>query len=127
MKNEIKGSPYLNDDFVKGTIVEKGKKRSKDAFLRYNVLYNIMEIKTSLSSNDIVTIPNKKILEYQIDNKSYVYFNEIPVKGNNSIDGYLVKLFSNENASIFSYPYLKMESGILLQLVMKRVHPIKFI
>lgn len=45
-ENDIKGSPYLQDDFVQGTVFTISKQQFVDIPLRYNIYNDQMEFKT---------------------------------------------------------------------------------
>lgn len=53
-------------------IVDKSKSKLHSAFLRYNVLYNLIEIKTTLSSSHIAPIAKKKMLQISTPNRIYL-------------------------------------------------------
>ena len=45
-ENDIEGSPYLNDDFIKGTIYTTSQTRYVDVPLRYNIYSEQVELKS---------------------------------------------------------------------------------
>ena len=49
-ENDIEGSPYLNDDFIKGTIYTTSQTRYVDVPLRYNIYSEQVELKSGNGS-----------------------------------------------------------------------------
>ena len=60
-ENDIKGSPYLNNEFVTGTIYTTTKQKFVDVPLRYNIFNDQMEFKTP--ENQIMAMAIPEIVE----------------------------------------------------------------
>lgn len=92
--SEIKGTPYLEENYTQGTVFLEGKDPLK-VFMRYDVQNEIIEIKTDLNSNEIYLLPPGKKAKYEIDNQTFVY-DKIKVDGK-QILGYFIEHFNGEN------------------------------
>ncbi len=60
-ENDIKGSPYLNDEFINGTIFTKSKYQFVNVPLRYNIYNDQIEFKTP--TNEIQALGTPEIVE----------------------------------------------------------------
>jgi len=60
-EKDIKGSPYLNDDFIKGTIYSIQRMQYKDIPLRYNIYNDDLEFKTP--SDEVQALATPEIVE----------------------------------------------------------------
>lgn len=71
----IKGSPYLNDEFIKGTVYTTSKNKIADIELRYNIYNDDLEFKTpddlTLAVNEPETIKLADFGDYKMTYKSY--------------------------------------------------------
>lgn len=61
LPSNVKGSPYFNSDFVKGTMLYKGEEFPEKKMLRYNAYTDRIEIQTSDDSKPEFIKPNPKI------------------------------------------------------------------
>ncbi|MCF6356222.1 MAG: hypothetical protein L3J54_00325 [Draconibacterium sp.] len=59
-ENDIKGSPYLNDEFINGTIYTKSKYKFVDIPLRYNIYNDQIEFKTP--TNEVLALSTPEIV-----------------------------------------------------------------
>ncbi|MUP45895.1 hypothetical protein E0K83_09065 [Gramella sp. BOM4] len=96
------GSPYLEDDFKKGTIHDS-ERTSVDAYLRYNAFEDAVMIKADPNSEE-VKFPRLKTITYEIDNYTY-YLDEINTEDGN-FQGYLARFYEGEKASFIGKPDL---------------------
>ena len=60
-ENDIEGSPYLNDEFINGTIFTKSKYQFVNVPLRYNIYNDQIEFKTP--TNEIQALGTPEIVE----------------------------------------------------------------
>lgn len=60
-ESDIEGSPYLNDEFVKGTVFTIQKQQFVDVSLRYNIFNDQMEFKTQ--DGEVQAIATPEIVE----------------------------------------------------------------
>ncbi len=94
--NNIKGSPYMDDEFKEGEVVTIHNKTMKGLLLRYNIYNDVMEIKVE---DKEYNIPAENLVERVIiDGRSYDYL--IFNKGGSSIQGYLELLY-NEKLKLY--------------------------
>ena len=80
-ENDIEGSPYLNDEFVPGTIYTLQKQQFVEIPIRYNIYNDQLEFKTE--SGQIQAMANPEIIEkvkfgtYEMDYLPYSYSKKI--------------------------------------------------
>lgn len=110
----VRGTPYLNEDFVKGIIVDVKNDNTIAAFLRYNSYNDVFEIKGDLNSNDVKTLERTPNYQYIVNGEKYVLINAPVVinkyhyrKGN----GYVVELKETENISLYKRYAKQYEKG----------------
>ena len=60
-ENDIKGSPYLEDDFIKGSVYTTSKTCYADVLLRYNIYNDQLEFKTD--DNTVQALATPEIIE----------------------------------------------------------------
>ena len=60
-ENDIEGSPYLNDEFINGTIFTTSKYQFVDVPLRYNIYNDQLEFKTT--QNEVQALATPEIVE----------------------------------------------------------------
>ena len=60
-EDDIKGSPYLNDEFIIGTIFTTSKYQFVDILLRYNIYNDQLEFKTT--ANEVQALATPEIVE----------------------------------------------------------------
>ena len=97
--NKYEGSIYLNDDFVLGNVLDIQNGSSQAAYLRYNLLEDIVEIKLTPNSE-------KRILP-KIDNIKYDFGDYgllLKEEGNNK--SYYLEYFNEENLKFLAKPSL---------------------
>jgi len=97
-ENDIKGSPYLNDDFIDGTIFTTSKYQFVDVPLRYNIYNDQLEFKTS--QNEVQALATPEIVEtVELGDFKLVY---IPYSNSKKIrNGFLI-VEEEGIASLFS-------------------------
>ncbi|MCM4161030.1 hypothetical protein FHG64_07490 [Antarcticibacterium flavum] len=91
------GTPYLEDNFKPGTFTIEGKEPT-NAFLRYNVVTEEMEIKTDYNGEVTYLLPTNKNIRYQLGPNEYVFRN-LRVDGN-LLKGYFVEHYVGEKVSL---------------------------
>lgn len=99
-ENDIKGSPYLNDEFINGTLFTTNKFQFIDIPIRYNIFNDQIEYKTE--NNQIQAIANPEILErIEFADKRIVY---IPfLIANKTNKGFFIVLEEGK-ASLYAKP-----------------------
>ncbi|HSP12501.1 MAG TPA: hypothetical protein VLO29_08235 [Salegentibacter sp.] len=96
------GSPFVNEEFQSGTIhAEQGK--SQPAFLRYNAVEGIMEIKLNQQQQNIHVLPRIKKITYTLDGYTY-YIDSKRTEEGELLEGYFVNYFEGENVKLLGWP-----------------------
>ena len=97
--NDYTGSPYYNENFLKGSILMKGKIIAFNQELRYNVSKEEFEIKDPANrhSKIVKTLIRSKDIEIKIGDLTFEYISS----SKNSLRGYFITLFKGENYSLF--------------------------
>ncbi|NOR76420.1 MAG: hypothetical protein GQ525_14835 [Draconibacterium sp.] len=71
-EDDIKGSPYLNDEFITSTIFTTSKYQFIDILLRYNIYNDELEFKTP--TNEVQALATPEIIEFvEFDGYKMVY------------------------------------------------------
>jgi hypothetical protein len=98
-QNDYTGSPYYNDDFLKGSILSKGKTIASNQILRYNVSKEEFEIKDPKSpdSKILKTILRSEDIMIQIGNDTFEYISS----EKNRLRGYFIPLFKGDKNSVY--------------------------
>jgi hypothetical protein len=97
-ESDIKGSPYLNDDFIKGTIFTTSKFQYVDVPLRYNIYNDNLEFKTT--EDQVMAIAAPEIVEkVQLGNDVMAY---IPYTNVKKIRRGFFKLLEEGQASLYA-------------------------
>lgn len=97
-ENDIKGSPYLNDEFINGTIFTTSKFQFVDVPLRYNIYNDRIEFKTP--ANEIQALATPEIVEtVEFGNYKMVY---IPYSNKKKIRYGFFMIEEEGNVSLYS-------------------------
>jgi len=71
-ESEIEGSPYFNDEFLKGTVYTTSKTKYEDVDLRYNIYNNQLEFKTP--DGQVQGLATPEIIEFvELGGYKFVY------------------------------------------------------
>lgn len=89
---DMKGSPYWNDDFVSGKIIDKKNEKTLNVFLRYRIFDDIFEIKKTKTDSKILNMRRSNNFEVVLNNKKFVFLKNLPVKINGAYNGYSMVL-----------------------------------
>ncbi|WP_143185649.1 hypothetical protein [Psychroflexus salarius] len=90
--DNVDGSPYLKDEFVKGKVIDTKKNQSFDAFLRYNIYKGQIQIKENISSDNVKSLERFNQYKYVIDGEVFQLFNSSSVFKGGSDNGYMAIL-----------------------------------
>jgi len=99
-QDNIQGSPYLEDEFITGTVFTTSKKKIENVLLRYNIYNDDLEFKTP--NNKILAIDNPKSIEladfgdYQMVYQKYL--------SGKKIHSAFFKILEEGNATLFAKP-----------------------
>ncbi len=97
-QNEIKGTPYLNDDFIKGTIYTTSEQKYVDLPLRYNIYNDELEFKTP--EDKVLALGTPEIIEaVEYGDQVMVY---LPYTDNTKIKKGYFKVLLLGDVSLFS-------------------------
>jgi len=97
-ENDIEGSPYLNDEFINGTIFTTSKYQFVDVPLRYNIYNDQIEFKTP--TNEIQALETPGIVEtVEFGDYKMVY---IPYTNSKKIRHGFFTLEEKGNVSLYS-------------------------
>jgi hypothetical protein len=103
----LAGSPYMEDDFVRGEIIIDGKK-NQPAFLKYNVAKDQIEIKANPLQKEVFVLPRNNRFSFQLDNYTY-YYGNITTRKSGYIQGYLMKFYEGNDVKFIAKPVLDIE------------------
>ena len=95
---DIKGSPYLNNEFVNGTIYTTMKTKYNDVPLRYNLYNDDLEFKNP--AGEVLALAKPEIVEYAVFGDNQLVYCSYSV-GNKPKKGFLV-LKQEGNAALLS-------------------------
>jgi hypothetical protein len=98
-QNDYTGSPYYNEDFLKGSVLSKGKTIASNQILRYNVSKEEFEIKDPRNPDNKIlkTIIRSEDITIQIGDDSFEYISS----EKNRLRGYFIPLFKGDKNSLY--------------------------
>ncbi len=113
--SDIEGSPFLNEDFQIGYIVDTKSDNKAQTYLRYDVYNDVFEIRLDPNSESLKTLKRTPRYKYKIGNETFVLIEsqeaineEHYISGN----GYVVELTSPEAGAVLYKRYFKeLKSG----------------
>ena len=108
------GTPYLDEDFVKGVIVDEKNDKNSAAYLRYNSYNDIFEIKLDLNADDVKSLERTSNYKFILNGERYVLINSPKVINKyhyRNGNGYVVALKETENLSLYKRYFKKYEKG----------------
>ena len=93
---DIEGSPYLNDDFIEGSVYTNSKTQYEGVPLRYNIYSDEIEFRSDNGQVMVLAAPEvlEKVGDYQFE---YIFYQIL----NNSRRGYFAVLEKGK-ASLYS-------------------------
>jgi len=98
-QNDYTGSPYYNEDFLKGSVLSKENTIASNQMLRYNVSKEEFEIRDTRDqeSKIVKTILRNKNITIQIGDESFEYISD----QNNKLRGYFIPLVNGDKISLY--------------------------
>lgn len=96
------GTPFVDEEFKKGQIIDENG-RSQAAFLRYNAVEGIMEIKLDKQQEEVHVLPRISKISYFIDGFTY-FLDSKRTDDGELLEGYFVHYFDGENVSLLGWP-----------------------
>lgn len=107
---EYTGSPYVEDDFVHGSINDEAG-NSRYAFLRYNAIEEIVEIKIPNSDQqEIKVLPKIRNLSYSLNDYKYVFDSFITNEGK-TLEGYFIEYYKGDSLGLYGNPFPKLSES----------------
>lgn len=96
------GSPYVEKDFTQGVIIDEDGK-TQPAFLRYNTVEDVVEIKMKHNDKDTFVLPKVKNLTYSLNGYTYILDSFRSSEGE-KMEGYFVHYFDGDKVDLYGRP-----------------------
>lgn len=103
--SKVDGSPFWNDEFQRGVLVIEGKEPI-NAFLRYDVNQEVMEIKLKPSDDQVFYLEPNLTAEFRFGGDVY-NARELNVNGER-ISGIFIDHYKGDNYSFFEKPTVEL-------------------
>ncbi|WBL23561.1 hypothetical protein [Zunongwangia sp. HRR-M8] len=95
------GSPYIDDSFLSAQINDG--ERSMSAFVRYNAVEDVVEVKIDEQNSEIYTLPKLKKIKYKL--KDYeIFIDQFTDSNGETVNGYMLDYFSNQGVRFLARP-----------------------
>lgn len=110
----VKGSPFLNENFSFGNILDENSNQRVETNLRYDMYNDIFEIQLDNRSDQVNTLDRTTNFVYYLNGEKFVLVrtNLINVEHYTSGNGYVVELIpENENATLYKRYYVDLRPG----------------
>ncbi len=95
------GSPYVEKDFVQGFVVDENGK-TQQAFLRYNTIEDVVEVKLNRADEKTVVLPKVKNLSYRL--KGYTYVLDDLQGESERMEGYFILYHDGDKVKFYGRP-----------------------
>jgi hypothetical protein len=92
--NDIQGSPYLNDEFISGTIYTTQKQQYNNIPLRYNIYKDELEFRNP--SNEVMVLTTPEIVEYAVFGENIIAYSSYQ-QGSKTKQGFFLVLESGKS------------------------------
>ena len=96
----VKGSPYENEIFKAGSIINELEKIPQTYLIRYNVYNDVIELREDKSSSKISGLIKSSSIYAIISNKEYHYEEFVDENSENN-NGYFILLKKGNNSNLF--------------------------
>lgn len=96
------GSPYVENDFTQGVIMDENGK-SQPAYLRYNTVEDVVEIKMNKGEKETFVLPKITNLTYQLNGYTYV-LDKLQTNEGKRLEGYFIKYHDGEKVKFYGRP-----------------------
>lgn len=117
---DVQGSPYMDENYVYGTVKVEGKDPLK-VFLRYDVFNENMEVKLDKNADKTYVLPLSEEAVYRIGPDAFRY-RTLRHEGN-TITGYFVEHYSGENYHLLEKPSIEITEAIKARTGYERDRP----
>ncbi|RZS99715.1 hypothetical protein [Aquimarina brevivitae] len=98
--SDFQGSPYLKEEYQQAMIYDAITGQNRNAFIRYNVLDDVFEIKSSKTANVVEELKKSYEIHVEFDNRKFYYRNYTD-EGEKAVTGYLEQLGTSENNDFY--------------------------
>jgi hypothetical protein len=122
--SKIEGSQFFEQEFVKGTILENGKKLL-DAYLRYNVVKEQVQIKVDKADTEVFVLPRLQLYAYDFGNYTYLLKN-FSTKNGEVLLGYSIIYFQSDTDIFLSKPSVKVTPEKKAETTYGRTRPARY-
>jgi len=113
--DDVKGSPFLNENFSFGNILDENSNQRVETNLRYDIYTDIFEIQLDNRSDQINTLDRTANFVYYLDGEKFLLIksNVLNVNHYTSGNGYVVELLpENDNAvALYKRYYVELKPG----------------
>ena len=112
--SDIQGSPFLNEEFAFGNILENKSMKKVETNLRYDMYKDLFEIQLESGSETINTLDRTKNIDYYLNGEKFVLIQSriININHYDSGNGYVVELIpENDNAALYKRYYVDIKPG----------------
>lgn len=118
--DDVVGSPYFNDSYEQGIVDIEGK-GALQAYLRYNVVSEQMEIKTNPASPTTYMLPRGREATYKIGENNFV-LDKINADGQ-SVYGYFIEHYNGDNLRVLEKPTAQLTERVKAQNTYQKDRP----
>jgi len=122
---EMEGTPYLTEDFIEGVIIQEGAK-DQNAFFRYNVHQDIVEIKVKQGQSEIFILPRVEKFVFSLSDYSLFIKNLITDEGE-MLSGYHLKYYESDSILFIGEPKSKITDAKKADTSYERDKPAKIV
>ncbi|MDX1761103.1 MAG: hypothetical protein R3218_03020 [Christiangramia sp.] len=109
-EGKIDGSPYLEDEFTEGTLIQKGENHT-NFYFRYNALKKVVEIKVKPDDEKSYTLPASSSFKYELKNYNYQYRN-LQLENLGLVNSYFLVYYESDNYLFVGKPILKYVEAV---------------
>lgn len=108
-ESEILGSPYFEEMFSPGIINEVGGK-SQNAYFRYNVKEDQVEVKVSPNQSETYILPRQQKFIYNLKDYSYI-LGTFNVENVGLIKGFVAKYYQSDRVTFIGKPFVTISQA----------------
>ena len=111
---DVKGSPFLNENFAFGNILDENSNQRVETNLRYDLYNDVFEIQLDPRSDKINTLDRTENFVYYLNNEKFVLIktNLLNVEHYTSGNGYVVEVLpETNNVALFKRYYVELRAG----------------
>lgn len=121
----VVGSPYLNEEFIKGEVYYKGE-YSETIYFRINALNDEIEVKDYKLSEEIFSLVLDKNIVLKPEDGHEISLETLATSKNGIRNGYVKKIYTSQNFEIFIREKIKYTEAIRATNSMVRSKPARF-